>query len=150
MRAVKDGYCGCMPGDHVSSALRSMAAFNERSADRLVAECDPECELVPFRAQLEGTSYQGHEAIRRFVRDIDEDWTGFKIEPQRVGQGGDRVVLTGRVTGSGRASGVDLDLVAGVVFEFRGELIAKVRSYSDPDEAVRASGLELQGIEEAE
>jgi ketosteroid isomerase-like protein len=139
-----------MAGDHVSSALRSMAAFNERAPDRLVAEFDPECELVPFRAQLEGTSYHGHEAIRRFMRDMDEDWTRFTIAPQRVGQSGDRVVLTGRVTGSGRASGVDLDLVAGFVFEFRGELIVQVRSYSDPDEAVRVSGLEVKPIEEAE
>ena len=150
MRAAKGGYCGCMAGDHVSSALRSMAAFNERSPDRLVAECDPDCELVPFRAQLEGTSYQGHEAIRQFMRDMDEDWTGFKIAPQLVGQSDDRVVVTGRVTGSGRASGVDLDLVAGFVFEFRGDLIAHIRSYSDPDEAVRASGLEMKPIEEAE
>ncbi len=138
-----------MASGHVESVRRSLEAFNDRAAERLLAVCDPDCEMVPFRAQLEGTSYRGHEAIRRFLRDVEEDWAGFRITLLQFGEGGDRVVATGRVSGTGRASGVAVDFVAGVVFEFRGDLIAKVRSYSDPDAAVAASGLDLQATEEA-
>jgi ketosteroid isomerase-like protein len=124
----------------VDTVARMFDAYNERDVERILALTHPDCELVPFRAQLEGTSYRGHEGVRRFVRDMEDDWQALMIEPAEMVAHGDVVVVTGQVKGTGRTSGVAIDFVAGVVVELRDELVFRIRSYNDPDEARRAAG----------
>jgi len=110
----------------------SFAAFNARDLDALLAISDPDSEWVPFRAQLEGSSYRGHAGIRQFLADMDADWSEFTIEPSEVREEGARVVVIGRITGIGRGSGVEIDTVGGFVFQVHGGLITSVVSHSDP------------------
>jgi ketosteroid isomerase-like protein len=126
----------------VETVALSFEAFNARDVERLLSLTHPHCEWFPFRAQLEGGSYQGHQGVRRFVRDMDEDWDGFTIEPVELTARGDLVVVLGRVRGTGRGSGVEVDFVGGFVFELRDELIQRITSYSDPAVAREAAGLE--------
>ena len=126
----------------VETVAQAHEAFNTRDVDRLVSLTHPHCEWFPFRAQLEGSSYQGHAGVRRFVRDMDEDWSAFTIEPVELTQHGDIVRVTGHVTGTGRGSGVDVDFLGGFVFELRDELIVRIKSYSDPAAARDAAGLD--------
>ncbi len=76
---------------------------------------------------------------------MDEDWTGFRIAPLRVGEGGDG--WSPPAESAGRAGPAEWTWTSspGFVFDFRGDLIAKVRSYSDPDEAVRRLGARVAG-----
>ncbi|MEA2418935.1 MAG: hypothetical protein QOE60_1141, partial [Thermoleophilaceae bacterium] len=53
---------------------RAFEAFNARDVERLVSLSAEGCEWRPLRAQLEGIVYRGHEGVRQFVRDMDEDW----------------------------------------------------------------------------
>jgi uncharacterized protein len=126
----------------VETVTQAHEAFNARDVDRLVSVTHPHCEWFPFRAQLEGSSYQGHAGVRRFVRDMDEDWSAFTIEPVELTQTGDVVMVTGHVTGTGRGSGVAVDFLGGFVFELRDELIVRITSYSDPAAARDAAGLD--------
>ena len=80
-------------------------AFNRRDIDRLVSLCAPDCEWLPFRAQLEGITYRGHEGVRRFVGDMDEDWSSFRIDPVDLREWDERVVAIGQVTGRGPEAG---------------------------------------------
>src|SRR5215207_10919147 len=89
----------------------SFEAFNALDAERLVSLSAEDCEWVPFRAQLEGSSYRGHAGIRQFLADMDADWSEFTIEPGEVHEGGARVVVIGRISGIGRGSGVEIDTV---------------------------------------
>jgi ketosteroid isomerase-like protein len=122
------------------TVAQSFEAFNARDVERLLSLTHPECEWFPFRAQLEGGSYTGHEGVRRFLRDMDEDWSAFTIEPVELTAHGDAVVATGHVAGTGRGSGVDIDLLGGFVFELRDGLLWRVRSYNDPAAAREAAG----------
>jgi ketosteroid isomerase-like protein len=125
-----------MSQEHVEVVRRAFAAFNERAVEDLIHLSDPDCEWMPFRAQLEGMSYRGHEGVRQFVRDMDEDWEAFRIDPVEFHDRGERVVVIGQVNALGRGSGVDVDSVAGFVFELRSGRLAKLISYSDPAAAL--------------
>jgi ketosteroid isomerase-like protein len=128
-----------MSRGNVETVRRSFEAFNRRDADRLVGLCHSDCEWLPFRAQLEGMVYRGHEGVRRFLGDMDEDWSQFRIDPVELHELGDRVVAIGRVRALGRGSGVDVDSVAGFVVELRDGQIIRVTSHSDPEAALRAA-----------
>jgi ketosteroid isomerase-like protein len=128
-----------MSQDNVEVVRRGFAAFNERAVEELVGLCDPDCEWVPFRAQLEGMVYRGHAGVRQFVLDMDEDWETFRIAPVEFHDRGDAVAVVGQVTAVGRGSGVDVESVAGFVFDFRAGRIARLVSYSDPADALAAT-----------
>jgi ketosteroid isomerase-like protein len=127
--------------ENMEIVRRSFEAFNARDVDELVNLSDPNAEWLPFRAQLEGIVYRGHEGIRQFVRDMDEDWEAFRIDPLEFHNRGDRVAVIGRVRALGRHSTVDIDSLAGFVFELRGGRISGVTSHSNPQAAVEAAGL---------
>jgi hypothetical protein len=80
--------------------------------------------------------------VRRFLRDMEDDWSELVIEPIELTTHGDVVVVTGRVTGTGRTSGVSIDFLAGVVVELHEGLVVGIRSYNEPEEARRAAGLQ--------
>src|SRR4051794_8494178 len=104
-----------MQQENVDLVRRLFEAFNARDVDELVVLSTPDCEWLPFRAQLEGTVYRGHDGIRRFVTDVDDDWDGYQIDPVEFRHSGDRVAVIGRVRAHSRGSGLDLDSVAGFV-----------------------------------
>jgi ketosteroid isomerase-like protein len=108
-----------MSQENLAVVRRSFEAFNARDVDDLVGLSDPDAEWLPFRAQLEGIVYRRHEGIRQFVRDMDEDWEAFRIDPLELHERGERVAVIGRVRAVGRQSTVDIDFIAGFVFELR-------------------------------
>jgi ketosteroid isomerase-like protein len=125
-----------MAMSNVEVVRRGFEAFNARDVEAIVELCDPAVEWLPFRAQLDGVAYRGHDGIRRFVADMDDDWDGFRIDPVEFHDRPPHVVVFGRVTGTGRASGVAVDFVGGFVFELRESKIARLVSHSDPAEAL--------------
>ncbi len=129
-----------MSGQNVELALRVLEAFTDRDAERLTALCDPDCEWRPFRAQLEGVAYRGHNGIRQFLNDFEEDWTGLRIDPLRFDERRDRVVVIARAKATGRASGVDVEFDAGFLLELRDGLVMRLTSYDDPAAALEAMG----------
>jgi ketosteroid isomerase-like protein len=129
-----------MSQENVEIVRRSFVAFNARDVDGLVSLSAEDCEWLPLRAQLEGIVYRGHEGVRQFVRDMDEDWKAFRIDPLEFHEHGERVVAIGHVGALGR-SGVEIDSVAGFVFELHQGRIRHINSHSDPKAALAAVGL---------
>ena len=123
---------------NVEVVRRGFDAFNRRDVEELVTLSHPDCEWHPFRAQLEGSVYRGHEGVRRFVSDMDDDWASFEIHPRELHDLGERVLATGQVQALARGSGVAVDNLGGFVFELRDGHIARLVSHSDP-EAARAA-----------
>ena len=129
-----------MSQENVEIVRRSFVAFNARDVDGLVSLSAEDCEWLPLRAQLEGIVYRGHEGVRQFVIDMDEDWEAFRIDPLEFHEHGERVVAIGHVGALGR-SGVEIDSVAGFVFELHQGRIRHINSHSDPKAALAAVGL---------
>jgi ketosteroid isomerase-like protein len=130
-----------MSQENVEVVRRSFEAFNARDVDQLVGLSHPDCEWLPFRAQLEGIVYRGHEGVRRFVRDMDEDWAAFRIDPLEFHDRGERIAVIGRVRARGRGGSVDIDSLAGFAFELRSRRVMRLTSHSDPEAALESVGL---------
>ena len=129
-----------MSEENIEVARRATDAFNRRDVEELVEVSHPDSEWLPFRAQVEGGVYRGHDGIRQFVVDMEEDWSRFQVEPVELIDLGDRVLLIGRVHAVARGSGVTVENEAGFVMDFRGGQVVRLVSYSDPDEARREAG----------
>ena len=112
-------------------------AFNARDVDGLLRLSAEDCEWQPLRAQLEGIVYRGHQGVRQFVSDMDQDWETFRIDPLEFHDRQERVAVIGRVSALGQ-SGVAIDSVAGFVFELQRGRIKRIISHSDPEEALEA------------
>jgi ketosteroid isomerase-like protein len=129
-----------MSQENVEIVRTAYAAFNARDVDGLLRLSAEDCEWRPLRAQLEGTVYRGHRGVRQFVSDMDEDWEAFRLDPLEFHDSQDRVAVIARVSALGQ-SGVEIDSVAGFVFELQRGRIRRIISYSDPGAALEAAGL---------
>jgi ketosteroid isomerase-like protein len=129
---------GAMSRTDIDVVRSSFEAFNARDADRLISLSAEDCEWVTFRAQLEGSAYRGHEGIREFLSDMAEDWEELRVHPLEFHYRSPRVVVVGRLRALGRGSSVDIETLAGFVFELSGGRITRVTSYSSPETALEA------------
>jgi hypothetical protein len=57
---------------------------------------DEQAEFYPFRAQLEGESYRGHDGLARFLREMTEDFDNVRFEIDEARDAGEQVVGIGR------------------------------------------------------
>ena len=131
-----------MSADNVETVRRIMAAFNERDFGGMATELSEDAELYPLRAQLEGKAYFGPTGVREMFADFDEDWIDLRIGIDDIRAVGDQVVAVCRLRSRGRTSGVDLEVPIGFLWRFREGKAVYMRSYSEPDGAARAAGLE--------
>lgn len=123
----------------IRSVLDAWAAGDIETIVDAMAE---DCELFPLRAQLEGTSYRGHEGVRRFYEDLNADWENLRLPYDEVREVGDSVVVFARLVARGRTSGVDLDVPIGQLWELRDGRIQRLRAFSEPEDALRAARVE--------
>ena len=129
-----------MSQENVEIVRAAYGAFNSRDLDALLRLSAEDCEWQPLRAQLEGIVYRGHQGVRQFVSDMDQDWEEFRIDPLEFHDRQERVAVIGRVRALGQ-SGVAIDSVAGFVFELERGRIRHIISHSDPEEALKAVAL---------
>jgi ketosteroid isomerase-like protein len=120
---------------------RFIAAFEAGDVDAALECMDPDVELLPIRAQLDGSSYRGHDGYRRLLDDFAADWDDLRLVRERTQEEGDRVLTTGRLTATGKTSGVALDVPLALLYELRDGKVVRFQSFTDPEEALRITGL---------
>jgi ketosteroid isomerase-like protein len=130
-----------MSQENVEVVRRAMGAFNRRDADDFAALCTQQVEIVPIRAAVEETIYQGPDAVDRFFGESDQTWERLSVEADELRDLGVTVLALGTLLARGRGSGADVEMQLGWVFEFEGGLIAAVRTYPSGKEALEAVGL---------
>jgi ketosteroid isomerase-like protein len=95
-----------------------------------------------LHSAITNSTFRGHEGIRRWMAEIDEQFDAWRLELEAIRELEDeRLLALGRVRAHGRASGLELDQPIGWLIEFRGEKIAETWFYMGHDEALRAAGL---------
>jgi ketosteroid isomerase-like protein len=130
-----------MSQENVEIGLAAVAAWSRGDREAFIALWDEEAEFYPLRAQLEGGSYQGHDGLERFLREMAEDFDNVRFEIDETRDAGEQVVGIGRFRARGRSSGVDLNVPLGVFMRVRRGKIAYTRLFSEPAEALEAAGL---------
>jgi ketosteroid isomerase-like protein len=132
-----------MPRDKVEVVRQAVDAYNGRDLDIWFAElATPDFEWWPALTRAyEGGCYQGREGVERFVADTSENWEELQSFVEEFRDLGDRVLVLGRLTGRGKASGVPVDQPFAGIFDFRGDRIWRYRVYLDRAEGLRAAGV---------
>jgi ketosteroid isomerase-like protein len=86
--------------------------------------------------------YEGAEGIRRFLQDWTEAFEEWQIEVEALHDAGEKVVAVCRQLARSRTSGAPVDMRFAQVFTLRDGLETRMEMYADPDEALKAVGLE--------
>jgi ketosteroid isomerase-like protein len=131
-----------MSHKNVEIVKRALDAFNRRDLDAYDDLYTPDYQWFPaLTGTIEGGNYRGREGMETWFVEASDTWEWFRMLTDEVRDLGDRVLGLGRIEGRGRGSGVQLDAAAGMIIEFRGDKISRVRTYLDHGAALRAAGL---------
>ncbi len=120
---------------------RAADAYNRRDPDAWVAVWSPDCEWHPFlTARVEGDpGYHGHNGMRAWFEDVDEMFSEMHVELGRFRQVGDRLLVLGQMTATGRVSGVAVSSEVAWVMELRDDKLRRGWAYMSHEEAARAA-----------
>jgi ketosteroid isomerase-like protein len=105
-------------------------------------EIDPAVELHTSLASTTGEPYRGHEGVRRWMADIDEQFDEWRWQADRFqALDENRVLVVGSTHLRGRASGVEFDQPMAWLSDFRHGKLLRLETFTDLDQARRAAGL---------
>jgi ketosteroid isomerase-like protein len=130
-----------MSNANVEVATQAIEAFNGSDVDAFAVLTTPDFEWSPSMVAIEGTIFRGREGIEKYFRTLSIAWEKFHIHRNWFRDAEGLVVMLGRLEGRGMGSGVPVDASLGMVFDFRGGMISRIRGYLDHAEALRAAGL---------
>jgi ketosteroid isomerase-like protein len=97
---------------------------------------------VVFHSGLTNATYHGHEGVRRWMAEIDdqfEEWHSSIDEFRDAGE--DRLLVLGAIHLRGRASGVEFDQPMAWLVTFAGDQATELRTIPDHAQALEAAGL---------
>jgi ketosteroid isomerase-like protein len=116
-------------------------AYNRRDPDAWVAVWSPDCEWHPFlTARVEGDpGYHGHNGMRAWFEDVDEMFSEMHVEIGPLRQVGDRLLVLGQMTATGRVSGAVVSSEVAWVMELRDDKLRRGWAYMSHEEAERAA-----------
>jgi len=125
-----------------AEVVRSLIdALNRDDVDSAVEHVDPEAELRPLRARLEGGRYRGRDGLREMNADLRADWDELRFEIEELREtGADAVGVRGRLTARGRISGIDMAVPMGLLLRIREGRLVYWETFSDPDDAFGPRG----------
>ena len=146
-----------MSNQNVEIAEQAIDAFNRTDIEAFATLTTPDFEWSPSMVAIDREIFRGREGIEKYFGHLNHAWEKFHILRDRFRDGGehplprgqgdgfrdsaDLVIMLGRLEGRGKVSGVPVDASLGMVFDFRGELISRIRGYLDRGEALRAGGM---------
>jgi ketosteroid isomerase-like protein len=87
----------------------------------------------------------GTRVGRKWFGSVTETWPNFVLEVDRILDAGDDVVVLGRYTASGGASGIELEGDHGYVWTVKDGLAVRFQWYQSHAEALEAAGIEPAG-----
>ena len=129
-----------MSQENVETVRRIYDAFGEGDFARALEEAEPDFEWIPPEQDIQGP-VQGLESLRRFLEDQNEAFEDFRVEAEELKDHGDQVLALIRVSGRGRASGVEFDIRAANLWTFRGGRLIRGQVFPEREKALEAAGL---------
>ena len=94
-----------------------------------------------FGKAFQGEPFRGHEGTRAWLAGLDENFETWRIDPHEWHERGDTVVVIANVHARGRGSGIELDQLFAWVAEFRGDVLVRLQTYLDREEALAVGGI---------
>jgi len=141
------GYCAAaMAEQNVEIVRRVYECVNGGRWDALAELLDPDVAQYGTVGGLEeGTVVRGRSEIRQLYESEADAWDRQRIEPEKLIDAGDRVVVFQREYQRGRSSGLELVDETASVVDLRDGRVVRIQGYMD-----RAAALEAAGLSEAD
>ena len=131
-----------MSEENLEVARAFMTAYNARDVEGLIGLLDPDATMTTIsqRGGLPSKRWT-RDQIRAYFEQLDETWLDVRAEIEDYRVHADHVVALGRLCGTGRSSGVELDAPIATVFLVKNAQLVRVDSYGDWGEGLKAAGL---------
>jgi ketosteroid isomerase-like protein len=144
-RLLRDFVAAAQAGDEnaaLQAARETYAAFLSGEISLADSDAiDPDLEwLPPGQAPTAGT-YRGAGAAEQEVGSWTEPFDDFYWEPVEVLLGGDCLVVGGRMGGTGRGSGIEVEQEEFHVWTLRDGRVVRMQMFLDRGEALAAAGI---------
>lgn len=128
--------------DNTETVRRAIAANRsgdlEATFETMVSLCEPRFEFSSMLTPLEGT-YQGHDGIRRYLRDMADAWHEWRNEADEIVEVEPETVLANiHFRGSGHGSGAAVGLSSAGVFVLSAGKLLSVHVYATREQALQA------------
>jgi ketosteroid isomerase-like protein len=95
--------------------------------------------VVPPELSAEPDSYHGHDGVRRYFDSFHEIVDGLRFDAEElVDVAPDTVAARGLITGSGRESGIPIEMRVPMLMRLRDGKLTEIAAYTDWDDAVAA------------
>jgi len=120
----------------VETLRRGYAALNRGDLSVVLELLDPEIEWHEPASSLEGGAHRGRASFERFLRGWLESFDGFRVEPERVVERGDDLVVVVHQTGMGRSSGLPVETRLAHVWTVADGKAVRWEAVADAEEAV--------------
>jgi len=122
--------------DFARSVFNRWNAGERRFPDE---EIHPDVVLV---SRILGKAVRGRAGVRRYLREIDEQFDQWTLAIEDWRDAGDCVAGLGHVRLHGRRSGVTYEQPVGILFEIRGRQLYRFETFLDePADALKAARL---------
>ena len=106
--------------------------FLSAQVDEALTLADPGIVWNP----IEELPAEGHAAVRTSLARWKADWDDYEVQPEEFADMGDRVVVTVRLRGRGRSSGVEIDARFYDVYTLRDGKIVRMDQFTERSEAI--------------
>ena len=133
-------YCAHMGEANVEALRSGYAALNRGDLSVVLDLLDPEIAWHEPATSLEGGAHRGRDSFERFLRGWLESFDGFRVEPERVVERGDDLVVVVHQTGMGRSSGLPVETRLAHVWTVADGKAVRWEAVADPEEAVGDDG----------
>jgi ketosteroid isomerase-like protein len=117
---------------HVQALRAAYAAFAAGDLPGVLAPLDPQIEWHAPSVLPQGGDYRGHDGVIAFLQTLAEQWTDPVVEVDAVVESADRVVVTGRT--SGTLDGTQVSYPFAHSWLFRDDRAIRFTEYVDPAE----------------
>ena len=122
---------------------RSIDAFSRGDLDGVRETLAPEFEMHPSGRFMDTQRvYRGRDGMSEFWRDFRAAWEDVAVSIERMEAIDDRVLTLGKIGGSGRESGVEVEAEAAWVHTVSDGLIARLQTFATWADARETAGLE--------
>jgi len=130
-----------MAADSLELARRIVAGWAEGDFREFVSAFAEDTEMsayMPGGSEL----HRGRDDVLAYLADFTSQWRNYHVDVEELSElpGGD-VILSGRQTGIGGTSGVEIDETVHIVLRFRGEEVAGSYWHVRREGALQAAGL---------
>jgi ketosteroid isomerase-like protein len=129
-----------MAEENIEILRRGYAALAEGGVEEMLELTDPEFELVtPSSLASEPGIFRGHDGVRAWFASFDGAMEGVRLEARTLEGFGDNVLVETVLHARGRATGIETEQVAFLVWTVRDGLVVRGEAFAEREDALAAA-----------